>query len=104
MVETRWPELDGSVIRYADRQWELTGEVSIPGTGEQIEAEATQVDDVRRGRAAFRFGLESPPASVNPGAMGDHFQELVRDGDRHILVVSNQSGTYRYELLGMTPE
>lgn len=104
MVETRWPELAGETIEYADRQWELTGGIAIQNTGELLEAEAKQVNDVRAGRATLHFGLESRPASLNPGNLKDHFQELAREGDRYVVVVHQGSRTYRYELRGITPD
>lgn len=104
MVETRWPALEGEVLRYAGRQWELTGDLDIRSTGELLEVEAKQVDDVRQGRTTLHFGLESSPASLNPGDLKNHFQELDQEGDEHALVVTRGSREYRYELHGMTPD
>lgn len=101
MVEDRWPELGGRTLRYADGTWELTGTVDVLGTGEQLEVEAKQVDDVRHSRAVLRFGLRDPPDSLNPGNLGGHFDRLEREGDRQLLVVEKERRTYRYELLGM---
>jgi hypothetical protein len=101
MVETHWPELRGETIRYADHTWELTGDVDVRGTGEVLAVAATQVDDVRHGGATLRFGLESPPASLNPGALAGAFDRLERDGERYRLVVGDDRRTYRYVLHGM---
>ncbi|MDX1748650.1 MAG: hypothetical protein R3324_22180 [Halobacteriales archaeon] len=101
MVETRWPELGGKHVRYHDRTWELTGMVDVRGTGDLLDVEATRVDDVRHGNAVLRFGLENPPASLNPGNLGDHFDELEREDDRYHLVVKKEARTYRYALHGI---
>ena len=98
MVEQEWPELGGKQVRFADHTWELSGTVDVRGTGEVIEAEAQQVDDVKRERARLRFNLREPPASLNPGNLGDHFDQLRRDGDRYWLVVKKETRTYRYDL------
>ena len=103
MVETQWPELAGKRVRYGDHTWELTGLVDVRGTGDVLEVEATQVDDVRRGSATLRFDLENPPASLNPGNLGDHFDRLEREDGRYHLVVEKESRRYRYELHGMEP-
>lgn len=104
MVETRWPELEGEVLQYAGRQWKLTGDLAIRSTGELLEVEAKQVNDVRQGRTTLHFGIQSPPASLNPGDLEDHFQELDRQGDEYALVVTRGRRVYRYELRGMTPD
>ncbi len=104
MVETRWPELGGKQLRYAGHTWELTGRVDVRGTGEQLAVEATQVDDIRHAAATLRFGLQRPPASLNPGNLGDHFDRLERERDRYFLVVKKQPRTYRYELQGLVHE
>lgn len=101
MVETRWPELGGKQLRYIDHTWKLTGMVDVQGTGETLAVEATQVDDVRHGKAILRFGLENPPASLNPGDLGDHFDKLEQEDDRYQLVVKKEPRIYRYELQGI---
>lgn len=101
MVETCWPELGGKQLRFSDHTWELTGTVDVRGTGEMLGVEATQVDDVRHGKAILRFDLENQPASLNPGNLGGHFDELEREGDRYHLIVKKESRIYRYELQGI---
>ena len=98
MTEQEWPELGGKELRYDDHTWELTGTVDVRGTGEVLEAEARQSDDVRHRIATLRFNLQNPPTSLNPGNLGDHFDELDRRGDRHLLIVKKASRTYRYAL------
>lgn len=104
MVESQWPELGGKQVRYRDDTWELTGTVDVLGTGDVLAVEATQVDDVRHRDATLRFGLEDPPESLNPGDLGDHFDQLQRDGDRYTLIVKKEARTYRYTLLGLEYE
>jgi hypothetical protein len=104
MVETRWPGLDGTELQYGKHRWELTGAVDVRGTGDLLEVEAAQVDDVRRGKAALRFGLENPPASLNPENLDGRFERLDREGDRVFLVVRAEPRTYRYELHGVEPK
>lgn len=96
-----WPELAGRQLRYGDRTWELTGEVEVKQTGNLVEVEVEQVDDVRHQTAVLRFGLEDPPQSLNPGDLGEHFDSLERHGEEYRLVVKKDPRTYRYELLGI---
>lgn len=98
MVEARWPELEGKELRYAGHRWALTGEVDVRSTGELLAVEARQLDDVRHRTATLRFGLERPPASLNPGVLGDHFDRLERDDDGYVLVVKSEPRVYRYAL------
>lgn len=102
MVESQWPELGGKEVRYADHTWELTGVVDVQNTGERLEVQAVQVDDVRHGRASLRFGLDSPPASLNPGDLGGHFDRLERDRNQYAIVVKTDRRVYRYALQGMS--
>jgi len=101
MVEISLVAIGGKEVRYDDGTWELTGDVDVVGTGEHIQAEAKQVDDVRGRRARLRFDLETPPASLNPGDVGGYFESLERDGDRYQLVLKTDQRTYRYELNGI---
>ena len=98
MVESRWAELGGKELRFAGHAWELTGVVEVKGTGAVLEVEARQADDVRHGRATLRFNLRNPPASLNPGSLGDHFDSLEREDDTYYLVIKTESRIYRYEL------
>lgn len=104
MVETRWPDLEGTEVRYGNHTWELTGSVDVRATGDLLEVEAAQIDDVRRGKALLRFGLQNPPASLNPGNLEGRFERLEREGDRYFLVIRTDPRTYRYELHGVEPK
>lgn len=104
MAKTRWTELGGKELRYGDHTWELTGMVDVRGTGEVLEVEAKRVDDIRHDTATLRFGLRNPPASLNPGDLGDHFDKLERDGDQYHLVIKTGPRTYRYDLHGLEYE
>jgi hypothetical protein len=98
MVEAHWEDLRGREIRYRDRRWELTGDVDVRDRGEVVAAEAAQVDDVRGGGATLVFAVRDPPASLNPGNLGDHFDSIQQgDGGPH-LVVERTGRTYRYAL------
>ena len=61
MVEDHRSELAGRELRGDDHTWQLTGNVDVRGTGELLEAEAKQADDVRHRRADLRFVLQDPP-------------------------------------------
>lgn len=100
MSETRWPEIGGKELRYADHTWELTGTVDVRASGETLHVEARAVDGVKHRTAILRFGLETSPASLNPGDLGDHFDRLERDGERWSLIVRKGTREYRYRLDG----
>lgn len=99
MVE--WPELGGAELEFRDRWWELTGRVDVRGTGESLAVEARDRDDVRHETVDLRFRVEDPPASLNPGDIGEHFDRLEREGDRYVLFVEKGSRVYRYGLRGI---
>lgn len=98
MVETRWPELGSKELRYRDHTWELTGDVDVRRDGALLAVRARQVDDVRGRPATLYFGLDDPPDSLNPGALGDHFDSLERTSDGQYLLVKKEGRSYRYEL------
>lgn len=98
MVEPRWAELRGKELRYRDHTWELTGDVDVRRNGELLAVRARQVDDVRHRTATLYFGLDNPPAALNPGNLGEHFDRLERTDDEIMLVVKKERRTYRYEL------
>lgn len=102
MSESTWPELAGKELPFAGKQWELTGQVEVRDSGALLEVEARQVDDDRHPVATLRFGLDSPPASLNPGAINDHFDQLRPNGDEYHLLVKTEGRTYRYELQGVS--
>ncbi|QLG61141.1 hypothetical protein [Halorarum salinum] len=101
MVELHWPDLGGKQVRYLDDTWELTGDVDVRESGELVAVDAKQVDDVRHRSATLYFRLQNPPASLNPGNTGVHFNRLEREDDVQHLVVRNDRRTYRYELRRM---
>lgn len=104
MVEDHWEELTGREVRYDNHTWALTGDVDVRGTGELLEVEARQVDDVRHQTADLRFVLQNPPDSLNPGDLVGHFDSIVRDRDGYHLVIKKEQRTYRYELRGLEYE
>lgn len=104
MVEATWPELGGKELRYRDHTWRLTGDVDVRDGGRLVAAEAERVDGVRHETATLHFGLRSPPDSLNPGNMRDHFDRLERTPDGQFLVVRTDPRTYRYELERLTYE
>jgi hypothetical protein len=98
MHERHWDDLGGLELRYRDHTWELTGDVEILRDGALIGAEVRQVDGTRHGTAQLFFAVENPPRSVNPGDLGDHFQELVKEDGKSYLKITSPRRTYRYEL------
>lgn len=98
MGSDTWPELGGKRLQYADRTWELDGEVSVLDDGDLLGVEATAVDDVRSRSATLYFGIDQPPASLNPGDLGEHFDSLQSTGDATTLDVRTPGRTYRYDL------
>lgn len=97
-METHWTDVEGKRVRYLDRTWELTGDVSVRDRGERLAVDARRVDGVRRERATLFFELHAPPKSLNPGNLDVHFDRLERDDDGQYLVVKGAGRSYRYEL------
>jgi hypothetical protein len=104
MVEMHWDDLRGREVRYGDGVWELTGDVDVLDEGAHLVLAATEVDDVRHPTAELHFGVESPPAALNPGDMGDQFDSLERSGGNQYLVIKREGRTYRYKLQRMESE
>lgn len=104
MVEAHWPDLSGTELRYSDKTWELTGMVTVRGSGESLRVGAKQVDDVRHSDATLQFNLVNPPASLNPGDLGAHFHSLERVDGQYYIVVEKEPRTYRYEITGLQYE
>ncbi|WP_435346684.1 hypothetical protein [Haloarchaeobius sp. HRN-SO-5] len=98
MAETRWEDIVGKELRYADHTWELTGDVSLLDSGDVLAVEARQTDDVQRDPATLFFDNADPPDSLNPGSHGDHFHHLEWVRDTPVLIVKTDGPTYRYEL------
>lgn len=102
MVETHLQQLAGEQIRYNKDAWEFTGTVDVKQNGEVLEAEARKPDRVRRNRGTLRFNLQNPPASFNPGNLGEFDVEIERDGNDRLLVVRRSHATNRYRLDSMS--
>jgi len=98
MGSDTWPELGGERLQYADRTWELGGEVSVLNDGDLLGVKATAVDDVRHRTVTLYFGIEEQPASLNPGDIGDHFDRLQSTATDHVIDVRTPGRTYRYDL------
>lgn len=98
MVETHWEDLRDRELRYQGHRWSLTGDVALRETGDLLAVEARQADGTRHEDATLYFAIRDPPASLNPGNLGDHFDELEYDGAGQTLVVSTAGRTYRYRL------
>ncbi|MFC3476557.1 hypothetical protein [Halobacterium litoreum] len=97
MADTTWPELGGKQIRTGDGTWEFSGEVDVRDSGNVLAVEATRVDEAKRPTARLYFDVENPPDSLNPGALGEHFDRVEWEGNDPRLVVKTTGRTYRYE-------
>jgi len=102
MAETHWTELDGRELRFRDQTWALTGDVDVRQSGDLLAVKATRVDGVRHETATLYFGLDDPPASLNPGNLGEHFDHLETEDGQQTLVVRKDPRTYRYRLQRLT--
>lgn len=98
MVELHWEDLEDANVRYSGQDWVLTGDLEVLGSGDLLAFRARQMDDVSKETALLYFGIENPPASLNPGDLGDHFDSLEEAGDNYQVVVKMDESTYRYEL------
>jgi hypothetical protein len=98
MVESHWEGLRDRELRYRDRTWRLSGDLDVRSEGRLLAVEAKRADGHRGERARLYFGVEDDANSLNPGAMGEHFDRLERSSDGHHLVVATPGRTYRYEL------
>ncbi|WP_101296776.1 hypothetical protein [Halegenticoccus soli] len=101
MTETHVQELEGERVRYNGDAWEFTGTIDVKRNGEVIHVEARKAERVRGDKATLRFTLQNPPASINPGNLGDFGVELQRREDGQYLVVSRTHATNRYRLDNM---
>ncbi|MFB6159755.1 MAG: hypothetical protein ABEJ61_01105 [Haloferacaceae archaeon] len=98
MVERHWEDLRNEEVRHGDERWTLTGDVDVRKSGDVLAVEATQAGDVRHGTATLYFDIDDPPDSLNPGALGEHFDRIERTQRHQYLVVKTEGRTYRYEL------
>lgn len=101
MVAKQWAELGGKELRYLDQTWECTGEVDVRQSGELLAVEAKQVDDVKRSTATLYFAIQNSTDSLNPGALGDHFDTLGQADGEQYLELRTEGKTYRYVLQRM---
>lgn len=97
-METHWDNIHGREVTYHDQRWELTGDVDVINSGDVIALEARQRDDVKGERARIYCTVESGSKSINPGAMGDHFDSVLPDGPEQVVRIKTHGRTYRYEL------
>ncbi|SEO21662.1 hypothetical protein SAMN04487948_101141 [Halogranum amylolyticum] len=104
MVETQWAELGGKELRYLDQTWACTGEVDVQQSGELLAVRAKQTDDVKGRSATLFFAVQNSPDSLNPGALGDHFDRLGQEDGEHYLELRTEGRTYRYGLQRMSYE
>ncbi|ELY50989.1 hypothetical protein [Natronolimnohabitans innermongolicus] len=104
MVETEWPELEGTELEYSGQSWECTGTVEVGTTGNQLSVEAREGNDVRGRTAMLQFTLGDGSPSLNPGNLGSHHAGLEPAGETYRLRVADDPRTYRYELQGITYE
>lgn len=98
MTDAHWEALKGSELRYRDNTWELTGDVEIRDQGAHLAVKARQVDEVRHGPARLHFTIDDPPDSINPGALGEHFDSIERTKRANHLIIKTAGRTYRYTL------
>ena len=101
MVVKQWAELGGKELRYLDQTWECTGEVDVRQSGELLGVEAKQVDDVKHSTATLYFAIQNSTDSLNPGALGDHFDTLGQADGEQYLELRTEGRTYRYVLQRM---
>lgn len=98
MVETHVSQLAGERIRYNDDTWEFTGDIEITQNGSVIEATARKSDRVRKNLGTFRFQLQDPPGSINPGNVGEFGVKLEREGRDVLLVITRRRESDRYSI------
>jgi hypothetical protein len=98
MVEAHAPELDGERIRYNDDTWELTGTIDVKQNGNRIHARAKKPERVRKNAGTLNFTLTEPPASLNPGNLGEFSCELEQAETVSTLVIVRNQRTDRYTL------
>ena len=98
MVEVNVPALAGERVRYTDDTWELTGTIDVTQNGELLQAKARQSDRVRGSAGWLKFSLETPPASLNPGNIGEFSAELVDGDGGPALRITRDGRADRYRL------
>lgn len=102
MVEAHLPELEGERIRYSDDTWEFTGTIDVKRNGDLIHAKAKKPDRVRGNSGTLSFTLANPPASLNPGNLGEFQCELQQGTDGPTLVIDRNHTADRYNLDSMS--
>lgn len=104
MPETHIKDLEGERVRYGGDTWELTGALDVKRDGATLHARAKQVERVRRSRGTLTYHLQNPPASLNPGNLGEFDVEPERRDDGQYLLVRRPNGTSEYKLDSMSYE
>lgn len=95
-METHWDDLRGRELRYDDRTWELTGDVTVREQGTLLSVDAREIDGSKRRQATLHFDAATDD-SLNPGNLADDFHHLER-GATDTIVVKTAGRTYRYDL------
>jgi len=98
MVEAHWDDIRDRELRFGGQTWALTGDVEVRKSGATVAADAQRVDGSRGESTTLVFGLEDPPASLNPGNLGEVFSRIEGGRDGSHLVVETAGRTYRYRL------
>lgn len=101
MAKTRVPELEGIEFRYSDDTWAFTGDLDVRQNGDVIDASARKTERVRRDEATMHFAVTDPPASLNPGNLGDFEATVERSDGQHTLTIRRPNATTRYRLESM---
>ena len=104
MVETEVSELEGERLRYNGDTWELTGTLEVKRNGELIKAHAKKPERVRGSGGRFIFTLDTSPASIYPGNLGELSCTLTEVDDGYGLIVERGGSTDRYGLTKLTYE
>lgn len=102
MAKTHVETLEGERLRYNDDTWELTGDLDVRQNGETIRATARKPDRVRGNAATLRFSLQDPPASLNPGNLGEFDAELKVIENRQYIVIIRNHATNHYRLKNLS--
>jgi len=95
-------DIEGEQIRFNDDTWELTGDIDVLQNGDVLKVTARKPERVRGNTAMISFKLQNPPASINPGNLGDIDVEVERTADGIELVVTRRHTSNRYRAKNLT--
>lgn len=98
MVEAHLPELEGEQVRFNDDTWEFTGTIDVKQNGNRIHAAARKPERVRGNTGTLNFTLDDPPASLNPGNLGNLRCELQQAANGAVLLVDRTHTADSYTL------